>query len=338
MAPRKIGRKGRVSIVNAQNNHCFLVRNIRRSEKRDPKLMARYRIMNNDLEEDPKIGFTFISCSRSQYKSPSANEANKEEEMPQNQEKSDEPVKNENIDVVEETEVLQPLSEQSQLLCEICEKLETLHKEEINQIRIPPATNTFESTNHDKISLPVTFEEIKTYVKYGHYDLHPLLFLYNMKIWLDNVVKYWGVNCSQFKIMLKIRESYKQIRSEMIEDIKRVWSDEMLVNAMLDKSIKVPPKNRKKIVERQHDEDIVNCHCGRYLEEGVMIQCQKCLDWQHVDCVGADVKDENYVCGKCDGKELEMEIVKKDETTNDGDQCYLTLMRGNLQVMIVFNF
>lgn len=50
--------------------------------------------------------------------------------------------------------------------------------------------------------------------------------------------------------------------------------------------------------------------------------------------MGADVKDENYVCGKCDGKDLEMEIVKKDETTNDGDQCYLTLMRGDLQVNI----
>lgn len=280
MAPRKIGRKGRVPIVSAKNNHVFLVRNIRRFEHRDPKLMAQYRTMKNDLEEDPKIGFSFISSLRSQGKAPPTSDIAKVEESHKTEIKSNAPEKEEKVEESEQTEVLQPFTEPSHLLWIICEKLESLHKEEINQIRIPYATNNFESSNHDKISLPVTFEEIKTCVKFAHYDLHPLLFLYNMKVWLDNVVKYWGVNCSEFKTMLKIRESYKQIRSEMIEDIKRAWSgDEILVNAMLDKSIKIPPKNRKKVVERQHDEDIVNCHCGRYLEEGLMIQCQKCLDW-----------------------------------------------------------
>lgn len=305
--------------------------------------MAHHRKIKDDIDDDPKTGFSFISSSRVQTRtstSPSAVQVLDAAPAVVEDVKPNEPEKVEKIDEEpEETEILQPLSEQSQLLLQICEKLETAHKDDINQIRIPPAPlSSIESTNHDKISLPVVFEEVRRDVKLGQYDLHPLLFLYHMKIWLDNVVKYWGVNCSQFTTMLRVRESYKKIRSEMIDDIKRVFSDEILVNAMLDKSIKVPAKNRKKVVERQHDEDIVNCHCGRYLEEGVMIQCQKCLDWQHVDCVGADVKDENYVCGRCDGKAVEMEIIKKDETTSDDHQCYLTLMRGDLQVRGDYKF
>lgn len=304
------------------------MRNLRKVEKHHPELMTHYQNLKNSVEGDPKIGFSFVS--KSHESSPPAPDL-KSEEVEQ---------KVEEIEVKCETEVvLQPLSEQSQLLWQICERLENLHKSDFKEISIPPApTSPHEITNHDRISLPISFDEIKTNVKMGHYDLHPLLFHYNMKILLDNVVKFWGVNCDRFTKMLKVRDSYKEIRTEMIEDIKRVWSDELLVNAMMDKIVKKPAKNRKKIVDRQHDEDIVNCHCGRYLEEGVMIQCQKCLTWQHVDCVGADVKDDNYVCGKCDGKEVEMEIIKKDERTADDHQCYLTLMRGDLQVIFLNKF
>jgi hypothetical protein len=216
-------------------------------------------------------------------------------------------------------------------LWQICERLQNAHSVKLEEIVIPPAPKLGHS-NHDRISLPVSFEDIKTNVKMGHYDLHPLLFHYNLKILLDNVVKFWGVNCQQYTTMLILRDAYKEIRTEMIEEIKRVWCDELFVNAMMDKIIKKPAKNRRKIPERHDEEDIVNCHCGRFLEEGLMIQCQKCLTWQHVDCAGADGKAENYTCAKCEEKPVPLEILKKDETTADGHQCYLTLMRGDLQV------
>jgi [histone H3]-lysine4 N-trimethyltransferase ASH1L len=310
------------------------MKNSRKIQKHRPEL-AQFQTLKNSIECDPKVQFLYIS---SHLKKSSLTPKFKIEETTQNEpetKKTDEKNNEVELEIKPETEiVLQPLSEQSQLLWQICERLESLHKNDFKDISIPPTPSSdhHEITNHDRISVPISFDEIKTNVKLGQYDLNPHLFHYVMKILLDNVVKFWGVNCDRFTTMLKIRDTYKEIRTEMIEDIKRVWSDELLVNAMMDKVIKKPAKNRKKIVERQHDEDIVNCHCGRYLEEGVMIQCQKCLTWQHVDCVGADVKDENYICGKCDGKEVEMEIIKKDEKTADDHQCYLTLMRGDLQV------
>lgn len=279
--------------------------------------MAYYQNLKNQLEGDPKVGFAFIS--KSHENSPPAPDIPKVEETPAP------PVEPEPI------VVQQPLSEQSQVLWQICERLESLDGPKIAETLIPPAPKTGHS-NHDRISLPLSFEDIKQNVKLGHYDLHPLLFHYNVKILLDNVVKFWGVNCQQYRNMLILRDAYKEIRTEMIDEIKRVWSDEMFVNAMMDKIVKKPAKNRRKVPERHDEEDIVNCHCGRYLEEGLMIQCQKCLTWQHVDCAGADGKAENYTCAKCEGKPVELEIIKKDETTADDHQCYLTLMRGDLQV------
>lgn len=313
----KRGRKGRTAMTCAKTNSCFLMRNLRRVEKKIlPDVMAFYRNDKNILEGDPKVGFAFVSKTH-ESPPPSPEVQKPEEEIPP---KEPEPIV-----------VQQPLSEQSQILWQICELLESSNATKIEEMLIPPPPKTGHS-NHDRISLPISFEDIKQNVKMGHYDLHPLLFHYNIKILLDNVVKYWGVNCPQYHSMLILRDAYKQARNDLIEEIKRVWSDELFVNAMMDKVFKKPAKNRKKVAERQDEEDIVNCHCGRYLEEGLMIQCQKCLTWQHVDCAEADGKDENYTCAKCEGKPLQLEILKKDETTADGHQCYLTLMRGDLQV------
>ncbi|CAG7671787.1 unnamed protein product [Allacma fusca] len=39
-------------------------------------------------------------------------------------------------------------------------------------------------------------------------------------------------------------------------------------------------------------EDVIRCICGTYSEEGFMIQCEKCLVWQHGDCVGISSNDK----------------------------------------------
>jgi [histone H3]-lysine4 N-trimethyltransferase ASH1L len=308
------------------------MRNLRRVEKYHPALMAYYRNLNNKVEDDPKIGFSFVSKTHENSPPSASNSERKEDELAVEEDKKVEVPAEEVPSVVH-----QPLSEQSQVLFQICERLESSHSSQLKEIEIPKAPATGHS-NHDRISLPVSFDDIKMNVKMGHYDLNPLLFHYHMKIFFDNVVKFWGVNCPPFHTMIAIRDAYKSIRTEMIEDIRRVWEDELLVNAMMDKIVKKPAKNRRKIPERHEDEDIVNCHCGRYLEEGVMIQCQKCLTWQHVDCAGTDGKAEDYCCIKCEPRTVTMDIVKKGETTADGHQCYLTLMRGNLQVRIICTF
>lgn len=62
-----------------------------------------------------------------------------------------------------------------------------------------------------------------------------------------------------------------------------------------------------------------------------MIQCCKCMVWQHIECTGGRSKDGSYFCQQCDQRELDMEI-PFNEYTDEGFRYYLTLMRGDLQI------
>ena len=54
--------------------------------------------------------------------------------------------------------------------------------------------------------------------------------------------------------------------------------------------------------EHLTSEELVNCTCRRIEEDGLMIQCDICLCWQHGYCVGIDDEDpvpEKHVCETC---------------------------------------
>ncbi|CAL8093955.1 unnamed protein product [Orchesella dallaii] len=53
--------------------------------------------------------------------------------------------------------------------------------------------------------------------------------------------------------------------------------------------------------EDSNNEGITRCICDYLHDDGFMICCDKCLMWQHVDCMGIDRTDipENYLCELC---------------------------------------
>lgn len=40
-----------------------------------------------------------------------------------------------------------------------------------------------------------------------------------------------------------------------------------------------------------------------------MIQCERCLVWQHCDCVKADDSIEHYLCERCEPRDVNLEII-----------------------------
>ena len=61
--------------------------------------------------------------------------------------------------------------------------------------------------------------------------------------------------------------------------------------------------------EKTKNEDIICCPCGQFKDEGVMIQCEKCQVWQHVDCVGKPKSEETaYFCAKCSKVDFSLDI------------------------------
>ncbi|XP_050306837.1 PHD finger protein 20 isoform X2 [Anthonomus grandis grandis] len=55
-------------------------------------------------------------------------------------------------------------------------------------------------------------------------------------------------------------------------------------------------------IERMKQEEIINCTCGYSEEDGLMIQCELCLCWQHAYCNNIQTESEvpdKYVCYIC---------------------------------------
>lgn len=82
------------------------------------------------------------------------------------------------------------------------------------------------------------------------------------------------------------------------------------------------------------EEDVIRCICGMFRDEGLMIQCERCLVWQHCDCVKADTTVDKYLCERCAPRPVDYEIPLEimPEYATEGQKHYMTLLRGNLQL------
>ncbi|XP_071816023.1 uncharacterized protein [Apostichopus japonicus] len=60
------------------------------------------------------------------------------------------------------------------------------------------------------------------------------------------------------------------------------------------------------------DEGITRCICDFEHDDGYMICCDKCLVWQHVECMGLDRSNipDNYFCEKCEPRAVNVENAK----------------------------
>lgn len=66
-------------------------------------------------------------------------------------------------------------------------------------------------------------------------------------------------------------------------------------------------------LERMKQEEIINCTCGFTEEDGLMIQCELCLCWQHAYCNNIQKESEvpeKYVCYICQHPLRERQSVK----------------------------
>ncbi|KAG5359998.1 Transcription factor BYE1 [Yarrowia sp. C11] len=95
--------------------------------------------------------------------------------------------------------------------------------------------------------------------------------------------------------------------------------------------VKKTPKNEKpkntKTTKRKktnNDEGVVRCPCGATEDvpsDGkIMIECEKCLEWQHSQCVlqtnDLDQLPDHYVCGNCEEVKEETKTKSQEKTQN----------------------
>ncbi|GFQ91106.1 hypothetical protein TNCT_277941 [Trichonephila clavata] len=64
--------------------------------------------------------------------------------------------------------------------------------------------------------------------------------------------------------------------------------------------------------EEAQEESITRCICDFEHDDEYMICCDRCLVWQHVDCMGLDRNNipETYLCEKCEPRKLDKHKAK----------------------------
>jgi hypothetical protein len=80
----------------------------------------------------------------------------------------------------------------------------------------------------------------------------------------------------------------QQVLSESAEVVKSRYKElKPIALASLEPFIVTedPTGELPKFVEASSSHDVIRCICGCYDEDGMMIQCDKCLVWQHCDCM-----------------------------------------------------
>ncbi|XP_071051493.1 histone-lysine N-methyltransferase ash1 isoform X2 [Onthophagus taurus] len=133
-----------------------------------------------------------------------------------------------------------------------------------------------------------------------------------------NAIKYYGRTSEIGIAATRLKKIYVESKHQNVTKF---------VNEVGEK----PPVNFIRGKNKSEEEDVIRCICGMYRDEGLMIQCERCLVWQHCECVKADVQAPSYHCERCVPRKVDYEI-PTDEFTEHGHRYYMTLLRGDLQL------
>ena len=141
----------------------------------------------------------------------------------------------------------------------------------------------------------------------------------------QNSLRYFGHNSPEGQSAIKLKELYNNIKSEYHRAVEEVLGPAAALCF------------QKKAESRvANEDDIIDCICGQYKDEGLMIQCEGCHIWQHCDCVGQPEGEENYFCQDCGGPKayLDIHLIPQPEYASPGETYHVSLLREKLQVKL----
>ncbi|XP_072038995.1 LOW QUALITY PROTEIN: uncharacterized protein [Amphiura filiformis] len=136
-----------------------------------------------------------------------------------------------------------------------------------------------------------------------------------------NAEKYHGKKSELGRDASALRKAYfmaKQSAIQVLEDILGETPKETSST-----------KEEVKMMKEEEEEEVIRCLCGLLNDEGLMIQCEKCMIWQHCDCLGMDEPAEQYMCEICEPRPVPKEIPMRPQPpyAQPGQTYYLCLQR-----------
>ncbi|KAK9298909.1 hypothetical protein QLX08_007936 [Tetragonisca angustula] len=172
---------------------------------------------------------------------------------------------------------------------------------------------------YEKISDPIDLTTIDQCIGTGHYKTAEH-FDHDMIKLFDNNVRFFGRTSEMGIAAARLRKLYLGSKPDFVDAITEA------VGCPPSQGF-LPPRG-----STAGEEDVIRCICGLHRDEGLMIQCERCLVWQHCDCVKADTTIESYLCERCHPRPVDLEIPLEGDEEEEGKKHYVTLMRGDLQL------
>uniref|UniRef100_A0A336KMV7 CSON011870 protein n=1 Tax=Culicoides sonorensis TaxID=179676 RepID=A0A336KMV7_CULSO len=296
-------------------HHCFLMRNLRKVRR------------NNERPLCPLAPSTVTAATNSTNSCATPSSLS----VPMAAVRAPRNIRTRGLAIFEDNPELEKSARVAVVLRSVCDEIHAYKENDtentlISKLNLPNKKKC--SLYYDRILTPLDLTQIENNVEKGIYN-NPRLFDEDIKRLFNNAILFYGINSVEGTAAHKLQEFYKSIKEKAAEKLDIILGDKQLLDEFVNGLLKpIPLKGKKPKIE---SEDIIRCICGLYKDEGLMIQCSKCNVWQHIECTKANPEAENFLCEKCDPRDIDYEI-PLNEYNDDGHQFYLSLMRGDLQI------
>lgn len=232
------------------------------------------------------------------------------------------------VTIAENDPILEKTLRIAGVLREICEELgnfkDTSGQCAISKLNLPSKKKC--PKYYEIVKSPIDLSTIENNVEKGVYD-RPVLFDADILKLFSNAIEFYGVDSSEASNVQQLQTAYATKKANVYDKLNTIVGDPNEISMFHPNH-----SNQFQCAPSDPDEEHIQCICGLYRDEGVMIQCSECKIWQHAECTRADIEAEHYFCEKCKPRNVDYEIPLRDKT-KEGYTCYLTLMRGtDLQV------
>ncbi|XP_037226740.1 histone-lysine N-methyltransferase ASH1L isoform X5 [Falco rusticolus] len=216
----------------------------------------------------------------------------------------------------------------AQIFKEICDSIIS-YKDSSRQalaaplLNLPPKKKN--ADYYEKISDPLDLATIEKQILTGYYKTVEAFDGDMLKVF-RNAEKYYGRKSPTGRDVCRLRKAYYNARHEASAQIDEIVGETASEADSSETSVCEKENGHEK------DEDVIRCICGLYKDEGLMIQCEKCMVWQHCDCMGVNSDVEHYLCEQCEPRSVNREVpmIPRPHYAQPGCVYYICLLRDDL--------
>ncbi|KAM4690045.1 histone-lysine N-methyltransferase ASH1L [Rhinophrynus dorsalis] len=216
----------------------------------------------------------------------------------------------------------------AQIFKEICDGI-ICYKDSSNQtlasplLSLPPKKKN--PYYYEKVSDPLDLLTIEKQILTGYYKTVEAFDTDMLKVF-RNAEKYHGRKSQIGRDVCRLRKAYYHARHEAAAHIDEIVGETASEADSSETSI------GDKDVGHEKEDDIIRCICTLFKDEGLMIQCEKCMVWQHCDCMGVTSDVEHYLCEQCDPRPVDREVpmIPRPHYAQPGFIYFICLLRDEL--------